>query len=345
MRHQHVRSIGATIGSLIIAGAVGAAVVQPAGALSDVGFLAGASAQGFRSVYVVPGQFVVEQVWDFGGPIAQARLDPSGGFAYGSLPFPGEAAIVAPGLVANLAGLPSPPSYPFYASAQYPSVPSSNVSDPTGSYTLDAKADDLSATATVLSRGGPKEASVATSEASTSITNGDESVVATAASVTRGLSFGGVLTIGSAASQAEAKLADGQQVERSSKLTVTGVEVAGTPVELDSGGVDDKAANDALKAAGISVRVAQQEADANSASADFLEVTVRHPVPGGGGAEGQMVYRFGGASARIATGAAAAEEPSDASEDPTPATGDSGAAPSMAPDQPAAWLAGARRGS
>lgn len=329
------------MGILMIAGTAG---IQPAGAITEVGFVAGASGQGFRSTYMVPGQFVVEEIWDFGGPVAQARLDPSGGAAYGSLPFPGEAAIVAPGLVANLAGLPSPPAYPFHASAQYPSTPSSAVSDPSGNYTLEAKADDNSATATALSRGGPKDAAVASSEARTSIHNGTEGVVAKAETVAKGLTFGaGALTIGSAVSTSESKLAaSGTPVERSSKLTLTGMEVAGTPVGMGSDGIDDKAANDALKAAGISVRIAHQSQGESGATADVLEVRVQHPLPSGGG-QGTMVYRFGGASTRIAIGTAA-EEPADAVSDPSAGAGDPQPTPAMstAPAGRFDWLPSSR---
>jgi hypothetical protein len=317
MRHTTVRLL-VVLGGLILVGLAG---LRPAGAVSDVGFLAGASAQGFRSTYVVPGQFVVEQVWDYGGPIAQSQLDPSGGAAYGSLPFPGEAAIVAPGLIANLAGLPSPPrSYPFYASAQYPSTPSSDVSDPSGNYSLAAKADGLSASASALSRGGTKDASIASSESHSDIQNTADAVVARAETASKGLSFGaGVLTIGSAVSTSESKLVPGQPVERSAKLTLTGVQVAGTPIGMGPGGIDDKAANDALKAVGISIRIAHQAQSDSGATADVLEVTIHHPIPGGGGAEGTLVYQFGGAASRIATGTAATEKPSPPSAAPSPA--------------------------
>ena len=299
MRQTTVRILGVAAAGLALLATAGGA---PAGATGDIAFVAGASAQGFRSTYVVPGQFVVEQVWDFGGPVAQSQLDPSGGAAYGSLPFPGESAIVAPGLIANLAGLPSPPAYPFYASAQYPSTPSSDVSDPSGNYALEAKADHVSATATAISRSGSKDASVASSESHTSITNSADGVVARAESVSKGLNIAGVLTIGAAASMSESKLVPGHPIERSSKLTLTGVQVAGNAVGTGPNGLDDKAANDTLKAAGISVRIAHQVQDGGSATADVLEVTVHHPVPGGGGAQGTMVYRFGGATSRIATG-------------------------------------------
>jgi hypothetical protein len=329
MRHTTVRLLVAALTGLTI---VGAASLPPAGALSDVGFLASASAQGFRSTYVVPGQFVVEQIWDYGGPIAQSQLDPSGGAAYGSLPFPGEAAIVAPGLIANLAGLPSPPrSYPFYASAQYPSTPSSDVSDPSGNYSLAAQADAVSAAATALSRGGTKDASIASSESHSDIQNTADAVVARAETVSKGLSFGaGALTIGAAVATSESKLVPGQPVERSAKLTLTGVQVAGTPVGMGPGGIDDKAANDALKAAGISVRIARQAQGDSGATADVLEVTVQHPLPGGDG-QGTMIYRFGGASTRIATGTAAEESATaDPSSPPTESPAGS-AAPRFAP--------------
>ncbi|HVW31260.1 MAG TPA: hypothetical protein VHL53_01865, partial [Acidimicrobiia bacterium] len=109
-----------------------------ASAEESTGYVATASAQGFRSTYLVPGQFVVEEIWDYGGPIAQGRVDTSGGTSYASLPFPGATALVAPNLT-NVVGLPViPVTYPFYVSASYPGAPSAQTGDPSGNYSLDA---------------------------------------------------------------------------------------------------------------------------------------------------------------------------------------------------------------
>lgn len=295
--------------------------VPSAGAGDDVGFIAGASGQGFRSTYVVPGQFVVEQVYDFGGPVAQSQVDPSGGTAFGSLPFPGEAAIVAPGLAANLAGLPSPPAaYPFYARAQYPSVPSTKVSDPSGNYQVSAAADAESAISSAIGRGGPKEAALSSSEAHTTIKRAGGKVTATAETSAQGISLGGVLTIGSAVSRSATTLTDGA-LERTSELVLNGLMVAGTPVGMGPDGLDDQAANDVLKNAGVQVRIAHHRQSDYGATADVLEIVVSHPVPGGGGAIGRMVYRFGGASTEILTGSATEEgstEPDSVDDGATP---------------------------
>ena len=310
--------------------ALGLAV--PSARADEVGFIAKASGQGFRAAYVVPGQFVVEQVWDFGGPVAQAQVDPSGGAAFGSLPFPGEAAIVAPGLAFNLAGLPSPPAtYPFYAGAQYPSVPSAKVSDPSGNYQVTADADAGSAASSAIGRAGPKEANVASSAAHSAIRNADGKVTATAETTSQGISLAdGTLTIGSAVSKSISTLAGGQ-VERKSELVLNGLMVAGTPVGMGPDGFDDQAVNDVLENAGLQVRIAHQSQSPTGASADVLEITVSHPIPGGGGATGVMVYRFGGASTEILTGAATEEAADGSAVTASARPADAGAQPLATP--------------
>src|SRR5687767_871511 len=95
-------SVGAATTAMALAGVgVPAASAQEA----PPGYIALASAQGMRSTYSLPGQVLVEEVYDFGGPVAQSRLDISGGSGFASLPFPGSAGVVGAGLALNLAGL------------------------------------------------------------------------------------------------------------------------------------------------------------------------------------------------------------------------------------------------
>jgi hypothetical protein len=293
--------------ALTLTSALGPLVITagPAAAEGAVGYVATASAQGFRSTYVVPGQFVVEEIWDYGGPVAQSRVDSSGGSGYASLPFPGATAIVAPNFT-NIVGLPVVPvTYPFYVWASYPSAPSAQTGDPSGNYGLDAKADATTSKAEAFARGGPDAGRLFRTEARTDIAQTGDTVVAKAETIMEGLSLGGgVLTIASTVARSTTTMTPGAPLQRIGHLEVSGVKVAGQSIGIGPNGVDDKALNDVLKNAGLAVRTAHQSGDAHGASADVLEITVSHPLPEGT-ADGVLRYRFGGASTSIVSGAVA----------------------------------------
>src|SRR5438309_2730355 len=124
--------------SSFLPASAGAYDTPPAEARSLV---AGASAQGMRMGYSVPDQFAVSQFIDGGGPVAQVSVDSTGkAIGFGSLPYPGETAVAAPGALTLVTKVPVPP-YPFYAEASYPVTPSAEVKDPSGTYDLSAKAE------------------------------------------------------------------------------------------------------------------------------------------------------------------------------------------------------------
>lgn len=295
----------------VLAGvALSAGAAPPAGAEeTPFGFIATATAHGVRSTYFLPGQFVVEKIWDFGGPVAESRVDSSGGSAFASLPFPGEAALVGPGLVLNLAGLPSLPyTYPFYVAASHPASPKSEVTDPSGHYRLASEADPSQAIAEAFFRGGPDEAQAGRVETSTAITQSGDTIVAKAESLAQGLSFGGVLTIGSAVARSTTTQEPGQARERNSELVVNGAAVGGQPVGIGPDGVDDKALNDVLSNAGISVRIVRSDQTSTDQSSDVLEVRLDHPVPEGGQG-GTISWRFGGATTSLIGGDTTGADP------------------------------------
>src|SRR5262245_12223046 len=92
-----MRTRWSVIVAAVLLPAVGFPGARPAGADDTaVGFVANASASGMRFTYSIPGEFVVETIFDFGGPVAESRVDVNGGVGYASLPFPGATAIVAP---------------------------------------------------------------------------------------------------------------------------------------------------------------------------------------------------------------------------------------------------------
>jgi hypothetical protein len=268
-----------------------------------VGFVATASASGTRFTYRVPGEFVVETIFDFGGPVAESRVDLNGGVGYASLPFPGATAIVAPAFP-NIVGLPVlPVSYPFYVATQYPSSQKASMADPSGSYGIDSRSGKESSESAAFFRGGSDENHLGAGAARTTVERDPAGVlIARAESTSDALSLGGVLRIASVVSRSITTLKGGT-LERSSQLVVNGLEVAGTPVGMGSDGVDSEALNKVLKAAGISVRVVHGAKDAHGASSDALVVRWVHPIPGSTSV-GIAEWRFGGTTTSIVAGVA-----------------------------------------
>ena len=144
-----------------IAGVVGVASLtvpmSPAGAES-LRYQAGAAADGARLSVTIPGATVVDQVIDGGGPTAEAAVSSLGGSsALAAQPYPGELAIIGPGLGASLIGAPQPPAYPFVAASRYPSAPEQSV-EPNPGYSLVARSTESTSEASARS-GAANEAS------------------------------------------------------------------------------------------------------------------------------------------------------------------------------------------
>ncbi|MGH2652364.1 MAG: hypothetical protein ACRDHK_14270, partial [Actinomycetota bacterium] len=162
----------------------------------DRGFIATAEASGMYLRYGIPGFLVVENFIDGGGPVSQALLGSDGtSQSFASLPYPGPTAIGYPGLAALVLGS-APPGYPFYASASNPVQPEQTVSDPSGSYSLDALATEgaSSGDARFAPGGDPEQAASATQARSDVVVEG-EKVTARAVSLARGV-VAGPLTFG-----------------------------------------------------------------------------------------------------------------------------------------------------
>jgi hypothetical protein len=283
---------------------VGFPTAEPAGAEdATVGFVASASASGMRFTYRVPGEFVVETIFDFGGPVAESRVDVNGGVGYASLPFPGATAIVAPAFP-NIVGLPVLPfSYPFYVATQYPSSEKASKADPSGSYGIDSRSGKESSASGAFFRGGSADNHLGAGAARTRVErDAAGGLRAQAESASDALSLGGVLRIASVVSRSLTTLKGGT-IERSAELVVNGLEVGGTPVGMGSSGVDDDALNKALEAAGISVRVIHGAKDEHGASGDALVVRWVHPIPGSNSV-GIAEWRFGGTTTSIVAGVA-----------------------------------------
>jgi hypothetical protein len=269
-----------------------------------------------RMGYSVPDQFAVSQFIDGGGPVAQANVDSTGkAIGWGSLPYPGENAVAAPGVLTLASGVPVPP-YPFYAEANYPVTPSAEVKDPSGNYVLAAKAEQQKAEgfAAMQFGGSEKPVSRIVSEASGLISSTGATVTAT--SLFDGLSFGdGMMKITSAVSRSVTTYAAGTaKPETKSELLIEGAKVGDQAVTIGPdgvrplgqhfefpGGADQL--NQALTQAGISVRTLSLQQAEGGASGEALEVRVKHPIPNSE-VEGTYVYTLGGSSSFIDFGAA-----------------------------------------
>jgi hypothetical protein len=320
MRSQRRLLCGGLGVTLLLAGA-GSFLPAPAGA--DDGppaevrsLVAGASAQGMRMGYSVPDQFAVSQFIDGGGPVAQASVDSTGkAIGFGSLPYPGETAVAAPGALTLVTKVPVPP-YPFYAEASYPVTPSAEVKDPGGTYLLAARAGLQTADGFAATEFGGAQKPVAqvTSTASGSITPSGAKVSAT--SIGEGFSFGdGLLKIASGTSRSVTTYAAGAaKPETKSELLIEGARVGDQAVTIGPDGVHPNGAsfkypggadqlNGALGAAGISVRTLSLQNGDGGETTQALQVTVKHPIPGST-VSGTFVYEFGGSSSFIAFGTA-----------------------------------------
>jgi hypothetical protein len=310
-------------GLLLLTVSVTGLVTGPrAGAQSEARSLVGvASASGMRATYTVPDYVVVAEFFDGGGPVAQANVDTTGkATGFGSLPYPGENAVTAPGLLTFVSGVPVP-GYPFYARADYPVTPSSEVKDPGGAYVLKATADQgkASGSASFL-LGGADNPVTRSSADSTGLLDAGGKLTMTAVGVTEGLSFGnGTLKISSVTSKSVTTYEPGAaKPVTKNELAIQGAKVGDQPVTIDRDGVHPSGQtvpvpigtgsdsfNQALSQAGITVKTIAGNDVEGGGAGDVLEVTSKHTIPVEGSPKGTFIYRIGGASTFILFGAAA----------------------------------------
>ncbi|MGH8973914.1 MAG: hypothetical protein ACRD0C_12020 [Acidimicrobiia bacterium] len=283
----------------------------------DVGSLvAAASAQGVRITYTVPDLFVVTEFIDGGGPVAQATVDSTGrAISFAALPYPGENAVTAPGLASFATGLPVP-DYPFYARADHPVQPSSEVKDPSGSYALVATADQGKADGSAdFVFGGDKPVSGASADAGALLES--DKVRVEAVSISQALNIGeGTLRIGSVTSRSVTSFVAGQEKpDTKTELIIEGAKVGDQAVTIGPDGVHagggtapvpigsgSESLNQALAQAGITVKTIKGADIEGGAAGDALEITVKHPIPGAENVQGTFVYQIGGATSYIAFG-------------------------------------------
>lgn len=207
---------------------------RPVGA--ETTYSAAAAADAMRFSVTAPNVTVAETPIDFGAPVAQSVLDSLGtSRSFASHPYPGELVVGAPGLAAGFSnGQVNLPGYPWYASADHPSVPESGV-EQGGLYSLKAKAEEHRSSAQAQSGSGSDSASgfFASAVATTAVQ--DDVVTASATNELRGLSAG-PLDIGKVAATSSTTRNAAGAIEKNSDLLIAGMSVNGTGVVLTSKG-------------------------------------------------------------------------------------------------------------
>jgi hypothetical protein len=204
----------------------------PAGAQTS--FTATATSDTVRLTLTIPNFPLESDIVDLGAPSSQAQLDSLGsstGFA--AYPDPGDLGENLPGLAQSLVGV-ALPSYPFSVTSNYPSTPSSAVSQ--GIYNISATSGPDSSTATASSGvDGSVQVGLAKSTSVVSL-NADGSVTAKGTSDNEGLTLG-ALRIGSIVSGATVTELPGGTPTRSVDMEMGTITVAGQKIGLTNKGL------------------------------------------------------------------------------------------------------------
>ncbi len=329
------RRLAAVAVALCAIGVLGLTASPAPAAEASRAFSALASSHGVRLTYRIT-DFAISEAVDAGAPVVQAQLESAGlsrGFA--SIPYPGDTVISAPGLIAaatgqslcEIAGDPEAnecPGYPLYAAADYPGVPESEVSDPQKQVIMRAKAEENAIEAlarvlpgvagtedTALKASGTRSSSVVTRASDGTITSFAETVV-------EGIAAEGVFSIASVRSTSRSVLRPGDDKPTTkTELSIDGALVSGVRVGFGPEGLVlasqtvpvptadlTKQLNEALKDAGISIRVLEGEELVGGKASDVLEITTEHASPGAGLPAGTLTYQIGGATSFILSGTA-----------------------------------------
>lgn len=286
-----------------------------------------AAAEGVRVTLSAPDFLLVSDLFDAGVPVAQTALQYNIGLSKGfaSNPYPGEAVVTTPGLVAGQTGQPVP-DYPAYADSTYPAKSKSTVEQQ--GYALRSHSARTSSEATATAGLAPAGGQVG-QVAATAVSRVDPSkgvATAQAESDAQALAFNDVLRIGRVHSRAIVTVGPDGTVTRSSDLSIADTTVNGQRVAITPQGVvvagkatalpsADPIA-EALEAAGVRVRYLAEDKTANGIIAAGIEVSARQQLPNG--VTGVVRYTLGRA---VAGAEPVAEEPSEARTDLRPVTG------------------------
>lgn len=311
-----------------LCGALGVAVGLvpaggPAGAQTEVApTVARADAAGSFVQFGIPGFLPIDNYADAALPWASAVRESGRTVANAALPYPGDAALSAPALGGLLLGVVLP-SYPLYVRAEHPTQPEQVFADPTGVYSLAAKANGDAANSTARLGAPAAVKSPALGAASEVVATG-ETVVARALSSAEGVVVG-PLSLASVRSRSTTSYRHGDPRPVSqTELVVEGAKAADVSFSL-AGGVlligeqkvpvplsDGAAAlNAVLAPAGLSLRFIDPKQSPDGATAAAIEITGdKVTVPGAGA--GRLVLRLGGSSSSVFVGdISGSEDPAD----------------------------------
>lgn len=252
-------------------------------------FRATASAEGVRVGLVANGAPVTNHVIDLAGPVAQAVVDSTtGSSALGSVAYPGDLVVTAPGLLAGLSGGQTSgvvPPYPLIAVAGSTGEPESTVDGPGSS--MRAAGDARQAEASATTGAGAEVGAAATIGARARVEVDDDTVTATASSEASSVTIG-PLVLGHVVARSTATAAPGEDVQRRSSFEVIGVSIAGVDLRITADGlvvagtaqaVPMATATAILDGAGISMRWIDEEETADGVVSAGLVVTREQELP------------------------------------------------------------------
>lgn len=295
-------------------------------------YVAGATASGMYVTYGIPGYQVVENYVDGGGPVAQSVQASDGlSSSFASLPYPGSTFAGYPGVVALVTGH-TPPGYPLYVTASYPTKPEERVAEPAGMYEIAAQATEGGGTALArFTAPGDAEAATSGGRANTAVVVDGDSVTATAVSTARGLSAG-PLSVASIVSKATTTYNAGASAPTTSNDFLLDGGKAGDlafsygpkGLEVSKQGVPLPASdglatlNQTLAPSGLKIGFVKSSGVQGGAAATAFEIVSEAEVPGAG--KGTLRVQYGNALSYITIGADT-EEP-EAVEEPAPSAGD-----------------------
>jgi hypothetical protein len=280
------------------------------GAAAERNLLAAASASGARMSYTVPDAFLTSELVDAGGPVAEAVVDSTGrARSFASMPWPGANVVAFPGTLAVAIQQPVPVAYPFFVEASYPTIPSGELSDPSGAYAL-------TATATARAAGAAGQVNDATAGSGSrakvdSAVEPDGAVQVVAETLDTGLALGdGALRFGRIVSRSQTRLGPAdEKTATTTSLLIEGASVAGQAVTVDADGVHAagnsvpiggglNSVSSTLRQAGITVEILPGTTFPGGGTSDALVVTGRHPIPNN--PDARVTWRLGGATSEIA---------------------------------------------
>lgn len=158
--------------------------------------------------------------------------------AFAAAPFPGDFVVSGPGTLNGLTGTSLPP-YPTYVYAEYPTVPDSALDQ--GPVALKAASRESETSASAALRGfddGQEVAFTRSSATSRSRLEADGTSVGESTAVVEGIKLPGGLHIGQVLSTVLVKRpADGGELTRTTRTTISGASVGGVPVSITPEGL------------------------------------------------------------------------------------------------------------